>query len=106
MNVMSIGVLSSLGVVFIETPTSLLDEMNKDEDAGLIPSSKYLGENTLFTTENLLDLSFEEKKKSITSEADIDIDISQVTTNIIGKIFNKVISLSDNNVELFGKKRR
>ena len=103
---MAIDVLSDLNVVFVETPTSLLDEMNKDEDAGLIPSSKYLGENTLFTTENLLDLSFEEKKKSITSETEIDIDISQVTTNIIGEIFNKVISLSDNNVELFGKKRR
>ena len=104
-NVMSIGVLSSLGVTFIEAPTSLLDEMNKDEDAGLIPSSKYLGENTLFTTENLLDLSFEEKKKSITSETEIDIDISQVATNIIGEIFNKVINPSDNNIELFGKKK-
>ena len=35
-NIVALDVLSSLGVVFIETPTSLLDEMNKDEDAGLI----------------------------------------------------------------------
>lgn len=104
-NKMAIDVLSDLNVVFVETPTSLLDEMNKDKDAGLIPSSKYLGENTLFTTENLLDLSFEEKKKSITSETEIDVDISQVATNIIGEIFNRVISSSDNNIELFGKKK-
>ena len=105
-NTMAVSLLSDLGVTFIETPTSLLDDMNKDEDAGMIPSDKYLGTNTLFTTNDLLNISARDKKAFVTTEIENTVDISAVTTNIIDSIFNKVFYSSDNNIEIFGKARR
>ena len=105
-NTMAVSLLSDLGVTFIETPTSLLDDMNKDEDAGMISSDKYLGTNTLFTTNDLLNISARDKKASVTTEIENTVDISAVTTNIIDSIFNKVFYSSDNDIEIFGKARR
>ena len=105
-NTMAVSLLSNLGVTFIETPTSLLDDMNKDEDAGMISSDKYLGTNTLFTTNDLLNISARDKKASVTTEIENTVDIFAVTTNIIDSIFNKVFYSSDNDIEIFGKARR
>tara|TARA_A100001515_G_scaffold56546_3_gene44529 strand:- start:1078 stop:1677 length:600 start_codon:yes stop_codon:yes gene_type:complete len=105
-NSMAVSLLSDLGVTFIETPTSLLDDMNKDEDAGMIPSDKYLGTNTLFTTNDLLNISARDKKASVITEIENTVDISAVTTNIIDSIFSKVFYSSDNDIEIFGKARR
>ena len=105
-NTMAVTLLSDLGVTFVETPTSLLDNMNKDEDAGMISSDKYLGTNTLFTTNDLLNISARDKKASVTTEIENTVDISAVTTSIIDSIFNKVFYSSDNDIEIFGKARR
>ena len=105
-NKMALDVLGNLGVNFIETPSSLLLEINKDEDAGMIPSSKYLGENTLFTTESLYDSSLFDRNVSVTSEMEIDIDISGIATTVVNAVFQSTTGARESGLNILGKKSK
>ena len=105
-NKMALNVFDDLNIAFIETPSSMLLEINQDEDAGLIPSSKYLGENTLFTTESLLEPSMFDKSVSVTSESEIDIDISGIVTNVVDSILQSTTGVKDVGLNVLGKKSK
>jgi len=105
-NKMALNVLTDLNVVFVETPTSLLLEINKDEDVGLVPSSKYLGENTLFTTESLYESSLFDRNVSVTSEMEIDIDISSIATTVVNAVFQSATGAREVGLNILGKKSK
>jgi hypothetical protein len=105
-NKMALNVFDDLNIAFIETPSNMLLEINQDEDAGLIPSSKYLGENTLFTTESLLESSLFDKGISVTSESEIDIDISGIVTNVVDSILQSSTGARDVGLDVLGKKSK
>lgn len=105
-NKMALDVLGNLGVSFIETPSSLLLEINKDEEAGMIPSSKYLGENTLFTTESLYDSSLFDRNVSVTSEMEMDVDISGIATTVVNAVFQSATGAREVGLNILGKKSK